>query len=239
MNSIKFKNNWLIGTIVLLSSFFVQSDNKKVLMGIKRPNLVGSNFNLSPKAATAFINMCDDAAKSGIKIYSQSSYRSYAHQKNIWERKYKRYIAQGESPKQAIRHIIQYSTIPGTSRHHWGTDLDIIDLSAKQPHSLLNANNFQKDGAYETLYKWMNANINRYGFYEVYTNDSTRKGFNYEPWHISFREEAKKNLQEYLLIDIKKELMERKLLGSDYFDKDFLEQYQKENILGINPLLIP
>ena len=27
----------------------------------------------------------------------------------------------------AIDKIIEYSTLPGTSRHHWGTDIDIID----------------------------------------------------------------------------------------------------------------
>ena len=30
-------------------------------------------------------------------------------------------------PKKAISEIIRFSTVPGTSRHHWGTDIDIID----------------------------------------------------------------------------------------------------------------
>ena len=30
-------------------------------------------------------------------------------------------------PDEAINEIIRFSTLPGTSRHHWGTEIDIID----------------------------------------------------------------------------------------------------------------
>ncbi len=227
------------GLLALPSFTFGLDEKQKQLLGLVKPKLVGDNYNLTPKASEAFLDMRNEALKEGIKIYSQSSYRSYYRQKGIWDRKYNRYTNNHETPEQAIRHIIEYSTIPGTSRHHWGTDLDIVDHTVPQPSSLLTDKNFRKGGAFENLHEWMNSNLNNYGFHIVYTNDKNRKGFKYEPWHISFKEESLPNLENYLAIDLKKELQSRALLGSNYFSTDFISNYKKENLLDINPILRP
>ena len=84
------------------------------LIGKGNPTMYGKGFSMRKEAYDAFIKMREAAAKEGISIHVVSSYRNYAHQNRIWERKYKRFTKQGLSPINAIKKIITYSTIPGT-----------------------------------------------------------------------------------------------------------------------------
>jgi len=207
------------------------------LTGKKRPPLFGKGFNLRKEVAHAFEQMQQEARKEGIRLYSVSSYRSFDRQKAIWNAKYRKYTLQGLAPLQAIEKIIQYSTIPGTSRHHWGTDLDIIDLSRKTPHDPLDEKHFI-GGTYDTLYRWLQKNASRFGFYETYTNNAQRKGFNFEPWHYSYADTAKKMMTEFLKIDLQEFLKNTDVLGGGLFTEELILKYRNENILGINDLLI-
>lgn len=209
------------------------------LLGKKRPTLIGNNFNLRKEAAAAFEKMRTAARKDGIEIYSMSSYRSFYRQQGIWNRKYTRYKAQGLSEAQIVSKIIEYSTYPGTSRHHWGTDLDVVDTKKTTPSDPLSARHFRKGGHYEKLHFWMLENASKYGFYLSYTNESSRKGFKYEPWHYSYKPEAVPMLKSYLNLDLKTLLKSTDTKGSKYFVEHCLDQYIKENIKDINPTLLP
>lgn len=223
--------------LCLLISF--QSENTKYsvddLTGRSSPVFYGENFKLQKDAYDAFLLMQEEALKSDIKIYVVSSYRSYEHQKRIWTRKYQRFVVDSLTPKHAIRKIIEYSTIPGTSRHHWGTDLDIIDANVVQPKNVLNVKHFEGEGVFVKLKNWLDENSEEFGFYLVYTNDSVRKGFKYEPWHFSYKPISKEMLSEYVKIDIQALLKEDKLVGSQNFTDEFISQYINGNILDINP----
>jgi len=84
----------------------------------------------------------------------------------------------------------------------------------------------------------MDDNAHKYGFFRVYTNDYTRRGFRYEPWHYSFAELAKPMLKEYTERNIQNNLKYQELLGKRYFTDNFIDQYTKDNILGINKSLL-
>ena len=86
----------------------------------------GKKYRLQPEVAEACEKMKAAAQEDGIEMEVVSSFRSYAAQKKIWNRKFKRFTAEGMPTKRAIKKIIEYSTLPGTSRHHWGTDIDLI-----------------------------------------------------------------------------------------------------------------
>ena len=208
------------------------------LTGKKRPPLYGKNFLLRKEVAHAFEQMQLAAKKEGIRLYSASSYRSFEHQERIWNYKYKRYTREGLSPLEAIQKIIQYSTIPGTSRHHWGTDLDIIDLARKTPSDPLLEDHYTK-GTYHKLYLWLQENASRFGFYETYTNEPSRKGFCFEPWHYSYADTSVEMMRQFLEIDIREFLRNTGLLGGDLFTDALILKYRKENILGINDILLP
>ncbi len=228
----------IIGTSSLMSFQEFSIYSKNDLIGKGKIPLVGNGYNLRKEASDQFLAMKKAAAKAGFNIYSVSSFRSYDRQNGIWTRKYKRYRKQGLSPQKSIEKIIEYSTIPGTSRHHWGTDLDIVDANKKMPSNPLNAKHFEKGGIYYTFKQWLNENAADFGFYEVYTKDPNRKGFKYEPWHFSYQPLAKLMLEEYKKLDIKTLLQQNKLIGSEYFTDEFIEKYTKENILDINKKLL-
>jgi LAS superfamily LD-carboxypeptidase LdcB len=190
------------------------------------------------ETAEALIRMKAEALKSNINIEVVSAYRSFQRQKEIFEGKYVKFTSEGLSPIQAIEKIIEYSTIPGTSRHHWGTDLDLIDGNAPRPESVLVASNFLGTGPFCKMKEWMDEHAESFGFYEVYTNDANRKGFKYEPWHFSYAPVSKPMLQAYKKLDIKEILSEEKVKGSTHFSESFIQKYRAENILDINPKLL-
>lgn len=237
----KFIEVSTLGVIGLSSVSFTDLQSgisKKDLMGKGNPVLFGEGYKLRKKANQAFSKMKSAALQEGIKLKVVSSYRDYSHQNRIWERKYERYTASGLSPIKAIEKIIQYSTIPGTSRHHWGTDLDIVDNSVKQPRNVLLEKHFHNGGAFSRFKTWMDHNANDYGFYLVYTNKKGRKGFKYEPWHYSYAPSSVAMLEEFRKLDIKTELQKAVLMGSTNFTSKFIQKYLNENILDINPKLL-
>ena len=88
------------------------------LIGKGNPALFGENFKLRDDARLQFNLMKKAAKEKGFNIHVVSSYRNYTHQNGIWERKYTSYRNQGLSHEKTIEKIIEYSKIPGTSRHH-------------------------------------------------------------------------------------------------------------------------
>lgn len=209
------------------------------LLGQGSPTLVEKDgYRLRPKVAKAFDAMKAAALKDGIVIKVVSSYRDYAHQNRIWERKYARFRESGLSPMQAIQKIIEYSTIPGTSRHHWGTDIDLIDGTPEVDGDVLVPSKFHGNGPFCKFKDWMDVHAIFFGFQLVYTDDIDRKGFKYEPWHYSYVPLSKPYLKTYNAIDIQQKLEAAKLMGSENFTEAFLQKYLRENINDIHPTLL-
>lgn len=220
----------LISTIV-----FGQEFTKEELIGKGNSKLLQANLYLQEEAYISFLKMQEGALREGINIKIISGYRNFDKQKSIWERKYKLFTSQGLSPNEAINKIIEYSTIPGTSRHHWGTDIDIIDGSKKHSGDALMPDKFHGNGPFCKLKNWLDKNANKYGYYLVYTDNANRKGFKYEPWHYSYSPISKRMLKEYKNLPVKTILLDEKLSGAQYFTDEFIEAYTNENILDINP----
>lgn len=201
--------------------------------------LMGSKQQLQKEVWEAYEKMRKAALPEGINIQVVSGYRSYERQKTIYEAKYRRFTTKGMTPEEAITEILKYSTLPGTSRHHWGTEMDIIDANQPQPTSVLEEEHYHKNGIYSNLKAWLNQYATSFGFYEVYTDHPNRKGFQYEPWHFSYKSISVPMLSEFMSLDLHAILEEDKLLGNHLLKGDFLNSYYKENILDINPELLP
>lgn len=209
------------------------------LMGKADIELVGEGINLRPMAHDAFVEMKKAAYSDGIDIKVVSSYRSFARQEAIFERKFLRYTEdEGMEPLAAIDKIIEYSTIPGTSRHHWGTDVDIVDGYRKVEGDVLVPSKFEVGGPYEDFKKWMDENANTFDFHLVYTNDPKRKGFKYEPWHYSFAPLSVPMLTEFRKKNIMSLLKRESFLGAEHFTNGFITTYIQDNILDINKELL-
>ena len=93
------------------------------------------------EVVASFLAMRDAAAAYGIDLSPRSTFRDFDTQVSIWNRKWS-----GERPlydrsgqrldrsqiadRDTVDAILCWSAVPGGSRHHWGTDVDVIDAAA-------------------------------------------------------------------------------------------------------------
>lgn len=151
---------------------------------------------LEPLAALRF-----EAAAAGFELAVASSFRSFDRQCVIWNDK-----AAGRRPVlndageplrlddmdewSRVQAILRWSALPGTSRHHWGTDLDVFDrrgLSEDYPRVQLTVAECEAGGPFHDFHCWLDRTLEpgpAGGFYRPYAAD--RGGVAREPWHISY-----------------------------------------------------
>lgn len=141
---------------------------------------------LQKEVYAAYQKMYDSAFQSGIKLIIVSGTRNYYAQKWIWERKWDRY--KDLKPKDRALKILEFSSMPNTSRHHWGTDVDLVNLN----------NEFFAEGDGKKIYDWLQTHAHKFGFYLVYTDKSEgRTGYNEERWHWTYLPLSKQYLDFY------------------------------------------
>ncbi len=142
---------------------------------------------LRKETYTAFLEMAAAAKKEKIQLQLLSGTRNFEYQKRIWENKWtgKQKVEDGKNvakiyaknPVARALKILEFSSMPGTSRHHWGTDLDLNFLS----------NDYFKHGQGKKIYDWLNENAANFGFCQPYTNkENGRTGYNEEKWHWTY-----------------------------------------------------
>ena len=228
--------------VSLTPSLIIQQDpeySMLELMGKADIELHGKDINLRKEAHDAFLDMKKAAYMDGIDLKIVSSYRSFQRQVAIFERKFLTYTEDdGMDPLNAIDKIIEYSTIPGTSRHHWGTDIDVLDGYRNVEGDVLVPEKYGAGQPYEDFKLWMDEHSETYGFYLVYTDDSKRRGFKYEPWHYSYAPLSIPMLEEFRSKNIASLLQREKFYGAEHFTLGFLRSYIQNNILDINRALV-
>ena len=135
----------------------------------------------------AFLEMAAHAGDDGVELIIVSGTRNYMVQKSIWDRKWK--ASEAETGMEKARKILLYSSMPMTSRHHWGTDIDLNNLN----------NSWFEEGEGKQVYDWLTAHANDYGFYQPYTDKSLngRTGYEEEKWHWTYMPLAKPYLDFY------------------------------------------
>jgi LAS superfamily LD-carboxypeptidase LdcB len=147
-------------------------------------------------AVAAFVRMAEAAAVNGYKLKVVSAFRSFDDQKQIWEDKWngktlvdgRKLPSSTPDPKARALKILEFSSMPGTSRHHWGTDFDL--------NSLQNSYFKTRDG--KRIYDWLVAHAPDYGFCQVYSDKTGgRTGYEEEKWHWSYMPIASWYLKQY------------------------------------------
>jgi LAS superfamily LD-carboxypeptidase LdcB len=156
---------------------------------------------LRKDALDSFRSMAQSAAADGIQLRIISATRNFNHQKRIWESKWNGdRLVNGKNLKQTMpdpafraKEILRYSSMPGTSRHHWGTDIDINSLSSS----------YFKSGKGRKEYEWLVKNAGKFGFCQVYSTKNTDRpnGYEEEEWHWSYLPSAKR-FQAYHLMHV-------------------------------------
>ena len=145
-------------------------------------------YYLRKATNAAFEKMQAAAQAEGVLLRIISASRNFDDQKAIWERKWKSLSHLNSAQERALT-ILEYSSMPGTSRHHWGTDMDLNALD----------NAYFDSGEGKKTYDWLLKNAHRFGFYQPYTplNISRPTGYKEEKWHWSYLPIAHQMLSEY------------------------------------------
>lgn len=176
--------------------------NSRQLTGLDESHLVTlpDGHHLQGEVAQAFTTLQSDARQAGFDLAIASGFRSFSRQLAIWNGKARGtrpvFDDQGHtvsmdrlSPAEQLHAILRFSAIPGTSRHHWGTDLDVYDRAAVSPEYLLQLSiqEVAVGGVFDPLHCWLDARMaagESHGFYRPYEKD--RGGVAPERWHLSY-----------------------------------------------------
>ncbi|MFZ3011770.1 MAG: M15 family metallopeptidase [Minisyncoccia bacterium] len=181
-------------------------------------NIGGYKMYLRKEVLDAFSKMKEAAKKDGVTLAIASATRNFEYQKNLWNNKWNALsIGGGERFKK----ILEYSAVPGTSRHHWGTD---IDINAATPE-------YFKTSEGALVYEWLNKNAPLFGFCQPYNAKGPNRptGYNEEKWHWSYLPIAKNLTQKYINLIQDEELVG--FLGEEYaLEQNLINNY----VLGIN-----
>lgn len=159
-------------TLDILTGHFDPTENPAF---IKIPIVYtdGTDMYVQTEVFKAFKRMRADARREGVYLNIVSATRTFNRQAEIWERKWNSLC--GINVMRAAS-ILQYSSMPGTSRHHWGTDIDLCSTENEDWDS----------PELQKALKWLKSHAVEYGFFMPYTDDPDRPGYKYEPWHWSY-----------------------------------------------------
>lgn len=191
---------------------FIQIPSEYTLGGIK--------MYTRKETLAAFSQMQQSALLENINLKIVSATRNFDYQKNLWNDKWNGVtFVDGKDLSKTIpdgmerfTKILEYSAAPGTSRHHWGTDIDINGVSPTYFDT--------PEGMKQ--YEWLKANAPLFGFCQTYNEkgETRQSGYNEEKWHWSYLPLAKNFTQRY------KELIKNEdikgFLGDEYAPKENL-----------------
>lgn len=198
---------------------------------IKSMHASRSGMKLRKDAYASFEKMYNAALKDGVRLTIISATRPFNHQKTIWEAKWqgKRQVNGRMLPpvvkdeEKRARLILQYSSMPGTSRHHWGTDIDLNDLN----------NPYFEKGTGKKIYDWLVAHAHEYGFCQVYSEQGPDRpnGYLEEKWHWSYVPVARRLTEQY-----KAKIKNTDITGFEGSNTAVAIDMVNNFVLGINPV---
>ncbi|MEO1081982.1 MAG: M15 family metallopeptidase [Pseudomonadota bacterium] len=177
------------------------------LLGLDDTGLVvHAEHRLLPDVVLAFTRLQAAAARAGFDLRIASAYRSFERQRLIWNSKLDgerpvyddedRLVAlDGLGPQERLERVLRFSAMPGTSRHHWGTDIDVYDAAAMPAgyQLRLDVSEAADAGIFGPLHRWLDERIatgRSHGFYRPYDRD--RGGVAPERWHLSYAPQARR-----------------------------------------------
>ena len=171
-----------------------------------------------------FLNLRQAALADGFDVVPHSSFRDFSRQLSIWNGKFSgekpMVDASGQpidvhelAPRERIEAILLWSALPGASRHHWGTDVDLIDAQATAPgyRVQLTPEEFAPGGPYAALAEWLGIYAPRFGFFRPFRG--VLSGVRPEPWHYSFAPVAENARRSLSVAVLHKAIAAAPLLG--------------------------
>ena len=214
---------------------------KNILTGKTQEHLIvdpESNLLIHREVLPHLQNLRSAAKFKGFSLQLTSAFRGFDQQLSIWNAKAlglrTLYNDQGValnynelSPTEVVYAILRWSALPGASRHHWGTDMDVYDKS-KLPEGYqvqLLPQESEPGGVFEKFHLWLDDNLEDFNFYRPYAADLG--GIAPEKWHISFAP-ISKSYQEALTYDLVEEtIMSSEIELKSIILRELPEIYQR------------
>lgn len=182
------------------------------------------------EALESFKKMHAAAKEDGISLLIISATRPFDVQKSIWEAKWtgrrkvdgKMLPKEVNDPKGRAIKILRWSSMPSTSRHHWGTDIDINNLEP----------DYFSSGQGLKEYEWLVAHASEYGFCQVYSEMGENRPYGYqeEKWHWSYLPISKDLTDAYA-----QKITDQDIDGFLGAESAPMIEVVKKYVLGINP----
>jgi zinc D-Ala-D-Ala carboxypeptidase len=219
-----------------------ESISKDYLMGKLNPvkdarfTKIGEIY-LRKETAEAFLKMKKEAAKSKIRLIIVSGTRTFSDQKRLWEGKWNgitpvntdtnEFLPKPKARNNALSkedralRVLEFTAMPTTSRHHWGTDFDLNNVNSS----------YWTKAKGQTEYAWLIENAGKFGFCQVYSADRAN-GYNEEKWHWSYLPLAKTFTNEFAKLITNYDIMTIKFAGAETANSvDAIGKF----VLEINP----
>jgi LAS superfamily LD-carboxypeptidase LdcB len=199
---------------------------------------------LHNEVVAPYLAMRAAAAAAGFDLVAFSSFRDFDRQLGIWNGKFR-----GErpllgrdgqaldpallTPAERVTAICWWSALPGASRHHWGTDFDVMDAAAVPAGYRLQAvpAEYQLGGPFARLTTWLDAHMHAFGFFRPYATD--RGGVRPEPWHLSYAPVAAR-AQAALTVERLREVVAQAALEGRAAVLASLGEYFERYVLGVD-----
>jgi LAS superfamily LD-carboxypeptidase LdcB len=207
--------------------------------------LATPRFAAHPEVAAAFLRMRDAAARDGFELRPYSSFRGYAAQARIWEMKFSGraplYDLQGRvrertgwTEDDVIAHILDWSALPGASRHQWGTEIDVVDAAVMPPgyKPRLLPDEVAEGGLFAPLHRWLDVHLREHGFFRPYAR--YQGGMFPEPWHLSYAPLSLRAIDD-LTLDVLRRATEASALPGKARVLQLLPQILERHVRNITP----
>lgn len=182
-------------------------------------------YAVQPEVERAFSEMRCDAEKDGFLIHPLSAFRDFNAQLNIWNMKFsgkRTLLSRDAAPVEQtelsneilIDTILYWSALPGASRHHWGTEIDVIDNRVQDGNyrAQLIPEEVEEGGVFYDLHCWLNENMKKFGFFRPYKK--YQGGFSAELWHLSYAPISRVAIKELTL-----DLLNERISNTDIYGK--------------------
>ena len=179
---------------------------------------------LHKRVVSPFLTLRAAAAAEGIDLVAFSSFRDFDRQLAIWNGKFRgerpvqdragRPLEMARlSPSEKVEAILWWSALPGASRHHWGTDFDVVDAAAMPAGYQLQVipAEYLQGGPFHRLTTWLDGHMHDFGFFRPYATD--RGGVQPEPWHLSHAAVADAAAAEFSLEGLRRVLADADIEG--------------------------
>lgn len=218
---------------------------KQCATGLSSSHLVElQNHRIHSDIVDDFLALQQGAKEAGIDLTIASSFRDFYRQSTIWNAKFQGLRPVYTLEQQAVdlkslndtekcHAIMLYSALPGASRHHFGTDLDIYDTRPIDDNYQLQLtpDEYSAAGPFAKLAAWFDANLEKYGFYRPY--QEYKGGVAPEPWHISHIAASAKMMQ-YLSVATLQQCIEQSELNGKQAILAELDTLYERYVLNIN-----